>query len=108
MQAFRFLNDRRAFFVWLWQRRRYVASLVIRRPACLAAEARESGGLIIRRLRGVPGMNEATLKLITSLAEWLPPLVVGTSFTLLGSLKLYGILTGIVGGHEKPLMTRLC
>jgi hypothetical protein len=53
-------------------------------------------------------MNEATLKLITSLAEWLPPLVVGTSFTLLGSLKLYGILTGIVGGHEKPLMTRLC
>jgi hypothetical protein len=45
---------------------------------------------------------------IAGLASWLPPLLVGLSFTILGFLKLYGIFRGIVGGGEKPLMTRLC
>jgi hypothetical protein len=52
-------------------------------------------------------MTDILLK-ISTLANWLPPLLVGISFTFLGSLKLYGVLWGIVGGHEKPLMTQLC
>jgi hypothetical protein len=43
-----------------------------------------------------------------SLAEWLPPAVVGGTFTLLGCLKLYGLSRGVVGGAGKPLVTRLC
>lgn len=52
--------------------------------------------------------DHSVLQKISTVAEWLPPLLVGLSFTLLGSLKLYGLLRGIVGGHEKPLMTQLC
>jgi hypothetical protein len=43
-----------------------------------------------------------------SLAAWLPPAMVGVMFTLLGCLKLYGLCTGVVGGSDKPLVTRLC
>jgi hypothetical protein len=39
---------------------------------------------------------------------WLPPALVGTTFTLMGSLKLYGLFRGIVGGADKPFGTRLC
>jgi hypothetical protein len=34
--------------------------------------------------------------------------MVGATFTLVGCLKLYGLLTGIVGGEGKPTLTRLC
>jgi hypothetical protein len=53
-------------------------------------------------------MTDGVLKFITTIASWLPPLLVGLSITLLGSLKLYGVLWGIVGGHEEPLMIHLC
>jgi hypothetical protein len=43
-----------------------------------------------------------------SLADWLPPALVGTTFTLLGSMKLYGLWRGVVGGADKPFATRLC
>ena len=43
-----------------------------------------------------------------SIAEWLPPAVVGTMFTLLGALKLYGFARGVVGGADKPFITKLC
>jgi hypothetical protein len=43
-----------------------------------------------------------------SFIDWLPPTVVGTTFTLLGSLKLYGLTRGIVGGADKPFATKLC
>ena len=43
-----------------------------------------------------------------SIADWLPPAVVGVTFTLLGSLKLYGLARGIVGGADKPFITKLC
>jgi hypothetical protein len=43
-----------------------------------------------------------------SFADWLPPAVVGTTFTLVGSLKLYGFARGVVGGADKPFIIRLC
>ncbi len=43
-----------------------------------------------------------------SLADWLPPALVGTTFMLLGTLKLNGLRKGIVGGADKPFGTRLC
>jgi hypothetical protein len=43
-----------------------------------------------------------------SLSDWLPPAVVGVTFTLLGSLKLYGLVRGVVGGPDKPFMVKLC
>lgn len=41
-------------------------------------------------------------------AEWFPLALVGVSFTVLGSLKLYGLRHGIVGGHDKPVIQKLC
>jgi hypothetical protein len=43
-----------------------------------------------------------------TLADWLPPATVGLSFTILGSLKLWGLKRGIVGGADKPFTQRLC
>ena len=40
-------------------------------------------------------------------ADWLPPMIVGTVFTLVGCLKLYGLYHGIVGGPGQPLACRL-
>ena len=40
--------------------------------------------------------------------DWLPPAAVGVTFTLLGSLKLWGLSRGIVGGADKPVVQRLC
>ncbi len=48
------------------------------------------------------------LRLMISFAEWFPPALVGTTFTLLGSLKLYGLRKGVVAGADKPFVTRLC
>jgi hypothetical protein len=45
---------------------------------------------------------------MTSLTDWLLPAVVGLTFTLTGALKLYGLSTGVVGGADKPFLTRLC
>lgn len=43
-----------------------------------------------------------------SLSDWLPPAVIGVTFTSLGILKLYGLSRGVVGGGDKPFATRLC
>ncbi len=40
--------------------------------------------------------------------DWLVPGVVGSAFTLLGALKLYGFARGVVGGADKPFAVRLC
>ena len=45
---------------------------------------------------------------IADVAAWLPPACVGVVFTLLGSLKLYGVFQGIVGGHDKPVFQQVC
>lgn len=42
-----------------------------------------------------------------TLAGWLPPTIVGLTFTLLGCLKLYGLWHGIEGGHGKPIAQQL-
>jgi hypothetical protein len=42
------------------------------------------------------------------LAEWLPLAVVGSTFTFLGSMKLYGVAKGIAGGHDKSIVQKLC
>ena len=43
-----------------------------------------------------------------TLNDWLPPATVGVTFTLLGSIKLWGLYRGIVGGADKPVVQRLC
>ncbi len=43
-----------------------------------------------------------------ALSDWLPPAMVGTTFTILGSLKLYGVIRGIVGGRDKPTFQYVC
>jgi hypothetical protein len=42
------------------------------------------------------------------IADWLPQAAVGTTFTLLGGLKLFGVSRGIVGGRDKPLFEYVC
>ncbi len=41
-------------------------------------------------------------------ADWFPQVMVGLTFTLLGSIKLWGLRRGIVGGADKPFVQRLC
>jgi len=41
-------------------------------------------------------------------ADWFPLAVVGTTFTLLGSIKLYGLARGVEGGIGKPFAQKLC
>lgn len=43
-----------------------------------------------------------------SYSDWLPPAVVGGTFTLLGLLKLFGLAAGIRGGGCQPAYQRLC
>ncbi len=43
-----------------------------------------------------------------SLVDWFVPLLIGVMFTLLGSLKLYGLGKRIVGGADKPFVIKLC
>jgi hypothetical protein len=45
---------------------------------------------------------------MSNLADWLPPALVGLTFTLIGSLKLWGLKRGIVGGADKPFTQKLC
>jgi hypothetical protein len=41
-------------------------------------------------------------------ADWFPLAMVGLTFTILGSIKLWGLKQGIVGGADKPFIQRLC
>jgi hypothetical protein len=42
------------------------------------------------------------------LAQLLPPALVGTMFTSMALLKIYGFSRGIVGGACKPWSQRIC
>jgi hypothetical protein len=41
-------------------------------------------------------------------ADWFPLATVGLMFTILGSLKLWGLKRGIVGGAGRPFTQGLC
>jgi len=41
-------------------------------------------------------------------SEWFPLAAVGLTFTLLGSIKLWGLNRGIVSGADKPVVQRIC
>jgi hypothetical protein len=43
-----------------------------------------------------------------TLADWLPPAVVGLTFAVFGCIKLWGLKRGIVGGNDKPFTQQLC
>jgi hypothetical protein len=45
---------------------------------------------------------------LTHFIDWFVPALIGLMFTLMGSLKLYGLCRGVVGGADKPFVTRLC
>jgi hypothetical protein len=45
---------------------------------------------------------------MTSFIDCFVPAFVGLMFTLIGSLKLYGVSRGVVGGADKPFVTQLC
>ncbi len=45
---------------------------------------------------------------MVAFSDWFPPAVVGSTFTLVGALKLYGLSRGVVGGADKPFVTRAC
>ena len=51
---------------------------------------------------------ELELDHMLTLSDWLPLAAVGLTFTLLGSIKLWGLKRGIVGGADKPVVQRLC
>ncbi len=41
-------------------------------------------------------------------ADWFIPGLIGTTFVLIGCLKLYGLRMGSVGGADKAFAQRLC
>jgi hypothetical protein len=41
-------------------------------------------------------------------SDWFPMAAVGLTFTILGSIKLWGLTQGIVGGADKSFAQRLC
>jgi len=43
-----------------------------------------------------------------TVVDWLLPAAVGVTFTLLGSLRLWGLSRGIVGGADKPVVPQHC
>ena len=45
---------------------------------------------------------------MVTFADWLPPAIVGVTFTVIGCLKLYGVYHGIEGGPGQPLVRQLC
>jgi len=45
---------------------------------------------------------------VLAFSDWFPMAAVGLTFTALGSIKLWGLSRGIVGGADKPAVQRLC
>ena len=43
-----------------------------------------------------------------SFIDWFIPAFIGATFILMGTLKLYGFVRGVVGGADKPFVTKLC
>jgi len=45
---------------------------------------------------------------MAELARWFPPLMVGCMFTVMGVLKVYGLVRGVVGGRDKSTFEYIC
>jgi hypothetical protein len=45
---------------------------------------------------------------VNSYIDWLIPGIIGFTFALVGSLKLFGLYRGVVGGPDKPFVEKLC
>jgi hypothetical protein len=43
-----------------------------------------------------------------SFTDWLMPPIIGATFNLIGSFKLYGLAKGVVGGADKRYVAQLC
>jgi hypothetical protein len=43
-----------------------------------------------------------------AIADWLPPAMIGRTFTAMGILKMYGLCGGVVGGRDMPWLDYLC
>ena len=41
-------------------------------------------------------------------SDWFLLAMAGLTFTIIGSIKLWGLKRGIVGGADKPAVQRLC
>ena len=54
------------------------------------------------------GKGASMTQFISDLAVWFPAALVGTTFTSLALIKVYGFSRGIVGGGCKPVSQRLC
>ncbi|MGO9466629.1 MAG: hypothetical protein ACLQIB_18310 [Isosphaeraceae bacterium] len=46
--------------------------------------------------------------MITFFTDWLTLAAPGLTLTILGTIKLWGLKKGIVGGADKPFAQRLC
>jgi hypothetical protein len=55
-----------------------------------------------------PFSRKAEDKAMISFTDWFIPALIGVTFMLIGSLKLYGLSKGVVGGADKPFITKLC
>jgi hypothetical protein len=55
-----------------------------------------------------PRPRKAKDAAMISFTDWLITALIGVTFTLIGSLKLYGLSKGVVGGADKPFVTQLC
>ena len=45
---------------------------------------------------------------MATFADWFPFVLVGLTFTVFGSFKLYGVIRGIEGGRDKPTFQKVC
>jgi hypothetical protein len=62
--------------------------------------------VVLDVLAPLPRQAEDTAMI--SFIDWFIPALIGVTFTLLGFLKLYGLSRGVVGGADKPFVTKLC
>ncbi len=45
---------------------------------------------------------------MATFADWFPLAALGAIFTILGGLKIYGLVRGIVGGRGQPVFQYVC
>ena len=56
----------------------------------------------------LPARSRRRTRHMLTFSDWFPQATVGLTFTIVGSLKLWGLNRGIVGGAGKPVVQRIC